>query len=75
MDFGTLSVMVITLVLFIAALFTKGVTHDLFVEAGVFLVSVKIIMMAHRNGVAAKTTNEKLDQILATIRKEKGPVQ
>jgi hypothetical protein len=45
-DRGSLAVMAITLVLFIAALFTKGLTHDLFLEAGVFLVSVKLILQA-----------------------------
>jgi hypothetical protein len=47
-DSGSLVVAVITLILFVAALFTKGLTHDLFLEAGVFLVSVKIILMAYR---------------------------
>jgi hypothetical protein len=45
LDMGSIIVILITLVLFIAALFVKGLTHDLFLEAGVFLVSVKIIMM------------------------------
>jgi hypothetical protein len=31
--------------LFVAALFTKGLNHDLFLESGVFLVSVKIIVI------------------------------
>jgi hypothetical protein len=38
MDFGSLMVALITLALFLAALFTKGLSHDLFLEAGVFLV-------------------------------------
>ncbi len=36
MDFGSFIIMLITLVLFIAALFTKGLSHDLFLETGVF---------------------------------------
>ena len=35
-----------TQVLFYAALYTTGFTNDLLLEAGVFLVSVKLIVMA-----------------------------
>ena len=45
LDRGSVIVMAITFILFTAALFTKGVTHDLFLEAGVFLVSVKLMIM------------------------------
>jgi hypothetical protein len=45
-DPGSLLVIVITFILFVAALFTKGFTHDLLLEAGVFLVSVKLIIMS-----------------------------
>jgi hypothetical protein len=44
-DVPTLVVMAITLVLFGGALFVKGLTHDMLIEAGVFLISVKLIMM------------------------------
>jgi len=50
-DIGSLAVIVITFVLFIAALFAKGLTHDLLLEAGVFLVSIKLIMMAYQHRV------------------------
>ena len=46
---GTLIVIVITFVLFVLALLTKGFTHDLLLEAGIFLVSVKLILMAYKN--------------------------
>jgi len=42
-------VIVLTVVLFAAALFAKGFTHDLFIEAGVLLVSIKLILMAQKN--------------------------
>ena len=64
-------VALITLGLFVIALFTKGLTHDLFLEAGVFLVSVKIIVMAYRNNLAIGHLDEKLDTILAVIAKKK----
>lgn len=67
MDSGSLVIALITLALFLAALFTKGLTHDLFLEAGVFLVSVKIIVMAYKNSVAVGRLDEKLDTILAQL--------
>ncbi len=41
-------VIILTFVLFVLALFTKGLTHDLLLEAGVFLVSAKLIIMAYK---------------------------
>jgi hypothetical protein len=67
MDLGSFVVALITLVLFVAALFTKRLTHDLFLEAGVFLVSVKIIMMGYKNSVAVGKIDEKLATILAAL--------
>lgn len=66
-DTGSMIVMAVTLLLFIAALFAKGLTHDLFLEAGVFLVSVKIIMMAYRNAASTKDVSLKLDKVLALL--------
>ena len=71
-DRGSFLVAAITLVLFIAALFTKGLTHDLFLEAGVFLVSVKLIIMAHKNSVSVGHLDKKLDSILAKLSKPEG---
>jgi len=67
MDAGTWTVTVITFVLFVAALFTKGITHDLFLEAGIFLVSVKIILMAYKNSVSVKRIEARLDRILGAL--------
>jgi len=64
---GTMLVLVITLALFILALFVKGVTHDLFdllLEAAVFLVSVKLIVMTYRNSKGVEAIQAKLDKIL-----------
>ena len=58
------AVIILTFVLFVAALFTKGWTHDLLLEAGVFLVSVKLIIMSFKNTVAVEAIENKLDQIL-----------
>jgi hypothetical protein len=68
-DRGSLLVATITFGLFIAALFTKGLSHDLFLEAGVFLVSVKLIIMAYRNSPSVGHLDRKLDTILAKLSK------
>ena len=67
MDFGSLMVALITFALFLAALFAKGINHDLFLEAGVFLVSVKIIVMSYKNSVAVGHLSKKLDRILEKL--------
>lgn len=36
-DFGPLMVVLITFALFLAALFTNRISHEIFLEAGVFL--------------------------------------
>jgi hypothetical protein len=56
-------VIALTLVLFVIALFVKGFTHELLQECGVFLVSVKLIMMSHKNGVSAEEAQERLRKI------------
>ena len=48
-DPGSLIVIIVTFVLFGSALFTKGFTHDLLLEAGVLMVSIKLIMMSYKH--------------------------
>lgn len=62
-DITSLSVIIITFVLFTIALFTKGFTHDLLLEAGVFLVSVKLIIMAYKNSVSNKKILQQLSDL------------
>jgi len=62
-DTGSLIVIIVTFVLFIVALFTKGFTHDILLEAGVFLVSAKLIMMAYSNSVYIKGIENELKEI------------
>ena len=66
-DTWSLLVIAITLILFVAALFTKGFTHDLLLEAGLFLVSVKLILMAYKSSVATAMLQQKLDEIHAAV--------
>jgi hypothetical protein len=49
------------------ALFTKGFTQDLLLEAGIFLVSVKLIMMAYLNSVYIKSIENELKEIKGLI--------
>lgn len=71
MDAGTIVVASITLILFAVALFEKGITHDMLLEAGVFLVSVKLLMMAYKTHRAEERVTEKLDAIMAALRQGK----
>lgn len=66
-DPGSIVVIVITFVLFAMALFTKGLTHDMLLEAGVFLVSVKLIMMAYKIGVKEENIMRELREIRALL--------
>jgi hypothetical protein len=45
-------VIALTLVLFLVSISVKGFTHELLLEAGVFMVSIKLILMAHKNSLA-----------------------
>ncbi|HWS18315.1 MAG TPA: hypothetical protein VN223_09875 [Candidatus Elarobacter sp.] len=63
-----IAVIALTLILFIAALFLKGFSHDMLLETGVFLISVKLIMMSYKNSVLAQKTEERLEQIYALLR-------
>jgi hypothetical protein len=62
-DTGSMIVIIVTFVLFVLALFTKGFTQDLLLEAGVFLVSVKLIMMSYHNSVYIKSIENELQEI------------
>jgi hypothetical protein len=67
LDLGSRVVIVVTLVLFVAALFLKGFGHSLLLEAGVFLVSVKLIIMAAKHSVSDQELRRRLDRLEATL--------
>jgi hypothetical protein len=69
----SLFVILVTFILFLLALFTKGLTHDILLEAGVFLVSVKLIVMAYRDSKATDSLHKKLDAIMREIHAECPP--
>lgn len=62
----------LTFLFFILALLSKGLTHDVFVEAGVFLVSVKVILGMVQIHKLTKTTEEKLDTLLSYYEEDRG---
>ena len=62
-DMSSIIVIAITFVLFTMALFFTGFTHDLLLEAGVFLVSAKLIMMAYKASVSTKDIHRELEEI------------
>ena len=65
-------VILTTFVLFVVALFIKGFGHGLLLEAGVFLISVKLIMMAQKNSILAKDLDNRLDRMEATLTRLEG---
>ena len=62
-DTPTLIVIFVTFVLFVIALFVKGMTHDLLLEAGVFLVSVKLILMSYKSSLTNQKIMDELQEI------------
>ena len=68
-DGWSLAVIVLTFVLFAVALFVKGFTHDLLLEAGVFLVSIKLILMSYRNSVGLKNLNKEIREVKRLLNK------
>lgn len=68
-DGGSLVVILMTLVLFVGALFEKGFSHDMLLEAGVFLVSVKLIIMSYKSARLSAELKERLDEIHGALRR------
>jgi len=66
-DPGSLVIIAVTFVLFVSAVFTRGLTHDLLLEAAIFLVSVKLIVMAYKSIDATDSLYQKLDEICKKI--------
>ena len=62
-DSGTIIVILITILLFTFALFVKGFTNAILLEAGVLLVSIKLIMMAYRNSMNYNDLKKELNEI------------
>lgn len=68
-----LVIILITAVLFVVALFVKGLTKELLLEAGILLVSIKLIMMNYKTSMANKRMQKDLDEIKALLGEMKNP--
>lgn len=70
-DTGSIIIIVVTFILFVAALFFTGFTHDLLLETGVFLVSVKLIIMAYKASVLSEDIHRELEEIKELLKNDK----
>ncbi len=66
-DLGSNLIIILTFTLFVAAIYTSGLTHNLFLETGVLLVSIKLIMMNHKNSLTNQKLLEKIDELKKLI--------
>jgi hypothetical protein len=64
-DPASFVVILLTVILFTVALFVKGFTHDILLEAGMLLVSVKLIMMSSKITDTSEDIADKLSRICA----------
>jgi hypothetical protein len=62
-DRWSMVVIILTVALFGLALFIKGFTHALVLEAAVLLVSIKLILMAQRNAKTEENLEARLIRI------------
>ena len=69
LDLGNAIIIALTFILFAIALFATGFTKDLLLEAGVLLVSVKIILMGAANKNSNEEISKKLDEINEKLNK------
>ena len=69
----TIIIIVTTLGLFVAALFTKGPAHDIFFWSGVLLIFINIILLSYKNNAIVKNIQKQLDgtkSLLLSINKK-----
>jgi c-di-AMP phosphodiesterase-like protein len=67
LDTGNLIVVLLTIILFILALFLKGFSKDLLLEIGVLLVSIKLIFFANKQALFDKEVMQRFDEIKKQI--------
>lgn len=64
---GDTVILTITLFLFIIAIFTEGFIHNLSLEAGILLVSIKVIMIGYKIKLSHKVILKELEDIKKTL--------
>jgi hypothetical protein len=62
-DLASFVVVLLTFILFAVALFVKGFTHDILLEAGVLLVSVKLIMTSSKIAATEDAILKRLEEM------------
>ena len=67
-DLGSILIIIMTFVLFALALLFTGFTHDILLKAGVFLVSVKLIIMAYKANISSSRIELELKGIKETLK-------
>jgi len=60
---GNSIVISLTIIVFVIALFEKGFTHEILLEIGVLLVSVKLIMMNNKIAMGNKALIKEMHDI------------
>ena len=70
-DLANAITIALTFILFAIALFATGFTKDLLLEAGVLLVSIKIILMGSANRDSNKEIIKKLNEINEKLQNDK----
>jgi predicted Na+-dependent transporter len=73
LDRASVIVIILTFALFVSALVVKGLTHDLFLEAGVLLVSVKLILNGYHMNAHTERLEGRIDEILGLLEQLVGP--
>ncbi len=63
LDIPSFLVAISTLLLFIFALFTKKILHDVLLEAAIFLISLKLIISSYKQNVSSKQVEKMLKDI------------
>jgi len=69
LDLSNTIVIALTIILFVIALFSTGFTKDLLLEAGILLISVKIIILGASNRISNMEIIRKLDEISEKLEK------
>jgi len=67
LDAASVLTIIVTVVLFGMALVAKGLTHDVLLEAAVFLVSVKLILAGYKSSLIAGKLLNRLARIETTL--------
>jgi predicted DNA-binding transcriptional regulator len=70
-DPWSIIIIILTVALFILALFVKGFTKGLLVECGVLMVSIKLILMAKKTAEIEKNLERRLDRIEKLLARER----